>query len=148
MAQNGQYIIDIINKLDLKQVHVMGFYGSSRDSSSGFLAGSIHSPKSCSIYFRKYRDLAAGRHGQLCQVPSDVGKLVQKTSKKGDNYDKHKALFDGFDKVNTLVLEARMGDHGSFQIQGIKDRLDDKGITVKTKTVGSGTSPDTGNALG
>ncbi|KAL7945806.1 hypothetical protein V8C42DRAFT_321618 [Trichoderma barbatum] len=77
---------------------------------------------------------------------SDVGKLVQKTSKKSDNYDKHKALFDGFHKVNTLVLEARMGDHGSFQIQGIKDELDGTGIKVKTKTVGGGTNPATGGA--
>lgn len=75
---------------------------------------------------------------------SDMGKLVQKTSRKGDNYKNHKALFDGFQKANSKVLEARMGDHGSFQIQAMKDRLSGKGITVKTKTVGSGTSPATG----
>lgn len=76
---------------------------------------------------------------------SDVGKLVQKTSKQGNNHADHLALFEGFQKVNAQVLDARIGDHGSFQIQAISDRLQNSGITVKTKTVGGGTSPGSGD---
>ncbi|KAL9474353.1 hypothetical protein ACSS6W_008733 [Trichoderma asperelloides] len=90
-----------------------------------------------------YKMLKGGTNNYI-KFLSDMGKLVQKTSRKGDSYKNHKALFDGFQKANSKVLEARMGDHGSFQIQAMKDRLSGKGITVKTKTVGSGTSPATG----
>lgn len=76
---------------------------------------------------------------------STVGKLVQKTSKQGDNYENHKALFQDFQKVNTQILNARIGDHGAFQIEAIKEKLAGTGIEVKTKTVGGGTNPVTGS---
>lgn len=74
---------------------------------------------------------------------SDLGKFVQQTAKKNDNFNNHPDLFNGFKRANQLVLEARMGDHGQYQIDGIRDRLGGTGITVKTKTVGSGTNPAT-----
>jgi hypothetical protein len=77
---------------------------------------------------------------------SDLGKFVQETADKNNNFNNNRDLFQGFQRANQLVLEARMGDHGQYQIQGIRDRLAGTGIDVKTKTVGGGTNPATGDA--
>ncbi|KFA60101.1 hypothetical protein S40285_10782 [Stachybotrys chlorohalonatus IBT 40285] len=85
-----------------------------------------------------------GATDNFVELLSDLGKLVQQTSRRNDKYASHIYLFDGFQRANNLVLDARMDDHGSCQIAGIGDRLTSTGITVRTKTVGSGTNPATG----
>ncbi|ETS78816.1 hypothetical protein PFICI_08669 [Pestalotiopsis fici W106-1] len=79
---------------------------------------------------------------------SGLGKFVQQTADKNDNFDNHRDLFKGFQRANQLVLEARMGDHGQRQIQNIQNRLAGTGINVKTKTVGGGTNPVHWRCLG
>lgn len=88
--------------------------------------------------------MSKGGTNNYVKFLSDVGKMVQETSTRGDNYSKHRDLFDGFQKVNDQILEARIGDHGRHQIDDIKDKLAGSGVTVKTRTVGSGSNPVTG----
>jgi hypothetical protein len=76
---------------------------------------------------------------------ADLGRMVQETANRGGNAAAHRPLFEGFQRVNELVLDARVGDHGQFQIAGIQQRLAGTGITVQTRQVGSGNNPATGN---
>ncbi|KAI0190107.1 hypothetical protein F4808DRAFT_453918 [Astrocystis sublimbata] len=70
-----------------------------------------------------------------------IANVVAKSGSEGKNIGDHKVLFEGFATATTQIKNARIGDHSPFILKGAEERLNPRGITVHTESIGPGHSP-------